>query len=283
MIDKWWIYLILYLILYVIYTQYYKIAANNTKNDGALTILLQLLSGLILLILIPIFKFKLPSNLLTYIFLIIACLFYAFSDRTNTTARRGLNVSTFSILNQLSTVFIIIFGVIFLKETLIIKKIIGAGLIIFGNIISIYKSKEKSWDKYCLYGLIGNLSLAIAVTIDVEISEEFNLPLYVSFTLIVPAILLILIERIKLKDIINEYKIGSKKAILIVCLIWGITEITILRAYQLGSVAVVAPLSSIKTLLNVFVAHFIFKESDSLAKKIIAAIIVILGVVIINI
>ena len=283
MLDKWWIYLILYLILYVIYTQYYKIAANNAKSDGALTILLQLFSGLVLLIMIPLFKFKAPTNHLTYIFLIIACLFYAISDRVNTTARKGLDVSAFSLLNQLSTVFTIILGIVFLKEALLLKKVIGAILIIFGNIISIYKTNNKSFNKYHLFGLIGNLSLAIAVTIDVGISKQFNLPLYVSFTLIVPAILLILLERVKIKDIINEYKNGNKKAIIVVCLIWGITEITILKAYQLGSITTVAPLSSIKTLLNVLVAHFIFKESDSLIKKIIASIIVVLGIIVINI
>ena len=276
-------YVILYLILYVIYTQFYKVAANNDKNDGTLTVLLQLLSGLIVLIFIPIFKIVLPTNYLIYVFLIIACIFYALSDRTYTTARRGLTVSIFSITNQLSTIFVIIFGVLFLKEPLILNKVMGALLIIFGNIISVYKRKDKWWNKYYIYSLIGNISLAVAVTIDVGISEQFNLPLYVSFTLIIPAIILMLLEKIRIKDIVSEYQSGNKKAILTVCILWGMAEITMLRAYQLGSVTVVASLCSIKTLLNVLVAHFAFKEKDSLIKKIVAAIVVVLGIVIINI
>ena len=88
--------------------------------------------------------------------------------------RKGLDVSAFSLLNQLSTVFTIILGIVFLKEALLLKKVIGAILIIFGNIISIYKTNNKSFNKYHLFGLIGNLSLAIAVTIDVGISKQFQ-------------------------------------------------------------------------------------------------------------
>ena len=58
------------------------------------------------------------------------------------------------------------------------------------------------------------VALSIAVTIDVGISEEFNLPLYVSFTLLVPALIILLFEKIKIKEVINEFKIGNKKAII---------------------------------------------------------------------
>lgn len=99
MINTWWFNIIAYLILYVIFTQFYKVATKNSKNDGALTILLQFLSGVIVLIFMPLFKFQFPITINTYIFLIIACIFYAIADRVNTTARRWLQVSTYSILS----------------------------------------------------------------------------------------------------------------------------------------------------------------------------------------
>ena len=74
----------------------------------------------------------------------IACIFYAIADRINTTARRGLEVSIYSILGQLSTVFLILWGIIFFKETIVLKKIIGALLILMGNILVIYKKVNLS-------------------------------------------------------------------------------------------------------------------------------------------
>lgn len=107
MINTWWFNIIAYLILYIIFTQFYKIATKNSKNDGALTILLQLLGGLFVLIFMPFFKVTFPKQINAYLFLGLACIFYAIADRVNTTARRGLEVSVYSILGQLSTVFVI--------------------------------------------------------------------------------------------------------------------------------------------------------------------------------
>ena len=93
MINTWWFNLIAYLVVYVVYIQFFKIVTKSSKNDKALTNLIQILSGIIVLIFIPLFDFKIPTNLKTYMFLIIACVFYAIADRCNTTAMRGLDVS----------------------------------------------------------------------------------------------------------------------------------------------------------------------------------------------
>lgn len=283
MINTWYFNIIVYLILYIIFTQFYKIATKSSKDDGALTVLLQFLGGIIVLLFIPLFKFNIPTNVSTYVMLGIACIFYAIADRVNTTARRGLEVSIYSILGQLSTVFVILWGLIFFKEAIVIKKIIGALLILFGNVAVLYKKGKFEWNKYILFSLLGNLALSIGISVDVGISDKFNMPIYVAATLIVPSLILLIFERIKIKNIIDEYKNGNKKAINIVCLTWGIMIISMLRAYQYGSVTTIAPLCSITTILNVFVAYFMLKEKDQMPRKILAAIIVILGIVLIKI
>ena len=283
MINTWYFNIIVYLVLYIIFTQFYKIATKSSKDDGALTVLLQFLGGIIVLLFIPLFKFNIPTNVSTYIMLGIACIFYAIADRVNTTARRGLEVSIYSILGQLSTVFVILWGLIFFKEAIVIKKIIGALLILFGNVAVLYKKGKFEWNKYILFSLLGNLALSIGISVDVGISDKFNMPIYVASTLIVPSLILLVFERIKIKNIINEYKNGNKMAINIVCLTWGIMIISMLRAYQYGSVTTIAPLCSVTTILNVFVAYFMLKEKDNMFKKILAAIIVILGIVLIKI
>lgn len=283
MINTWWFNIILYLVLYIIFTQFYKIATKSSQNDGALTILLQFLSGIIVLVFIPFFKFQFPTSINTYIFLGIACVFYAIADRVNTTARRGLEVSVYSILGQLSTVFVISWGIIFFKEAIILKKLLGALLILIGNIAVLYKKGKFEWNKYILFSLLGNLAMSIGISVDVGISDQFNMPIYVALTLVVPSLLIFFTERIKINDIISELKNGDKKAILAVCCSWGIMIITMLRAYQFGSVTTIAPLCAITTILNVFVAYFALKEKDSLLKKVLAAIIVILGIILIKI
>lgn len=122
MINTWWFSILLYWVFTILFTQFYKISTQSSKNDGSLTVLLQLLGGIIVLIFIPFFGIQFPNKIETYIFLAIACIFYAIADRVNTSARRGLEVSVYSILNQLSTVFVITWGIIFFKEAIVLKK-----------------------------------------------------------------------------------------------------------------------------------------------------------------
>ena len=283
MLNTWWLNIILYLILYIVFTQSYKVSTKSSKNDGALTILLQLLSGLIVLLFIPLFKIQFPSDYRTYLLLGIACVFYAITDRVNTTARRGLDVSTYSILGQLSTVFLIAWGIIFFKEAIVIKKMIGALLILIGNVIVLYRKGKFELNKYVVFSLLGNLAMSIGVSVDVGISDQFNMPIYVALTLIVPSLILLLVDKVKISNVIDEFKNGNKKSIVLVGCTWGIMIIAMLRAYQFGSVTTIAPIASITTILNVFVAYFYLKEKNSLLKKVLAALIVILGIVLIKV
>ena len=283
MFNTWWFNVIIYLILQIAFTQSYKLTTKKCKNDGALTILIQFLSGVIVLALIPLFKMQFPSNYKTYIFLGIACIFYAIADRVNTSARKGLEVSVYSILSQLSTVFIIAFGILVFKEDIIIKKLIGAALIIIANIFVIYRKGKFEWNKYVLFSIIGNLAYAIGVSVDVGISDQFNMPIYIGITLIVPSLLIMIFERINPKKIIEEFKAVNKVPLLTVCSIWGIMIISMLRAYKFGSVTTIAPICATTTILNVFVAYFLLKEKDSLLKKILAALLIIIGIILIKI
>ena len=282
MVDTWWFNLVVYLMLFTVYTQFYKKATKKSKNDGALTIILQFLGGAIVLLLVPLFKFQFPSDVRTYIFLGIACAFYALSDRLNTTARRGLEVSVHSILGQLNTVFVVIWGIIFFKEGIIPIKLLGALLIVAGNVAVLYKKGKFEWNKYVLFSLIANVTMSIGISIDVGISDQFNLPFYVAMTLIVPSLFILLVERVKFKTLTREIKHGDKKSILLVGVSWGTMLVAMLRAYQFGSVTTIAPLCALTTIINVFVAYFALKERNSIVRKAIAAIIAVIGILLIK-
>ena len=129
----------IYLILGVIFNQSYKIATKKMTKPGALTILLEIIASLSALILIPFFEMKFPTNPMVYFFFGLSIIFYTITDRLNTTVRSGIEASTFNIIQQLSTVFMIFAGLLFLKEEFVLSKFIGAILIIFSNVLIFYK------------------------------------------------------------------------------------------------------------------------------------------------
>lgn len=280
---NWTIYLIAYLILGVIFDQSYKVATRNLKNAGALTILLEFIGTVTVLFAIPFFEMKFPTDPKVYIFLTLAIVFYAINDRLNTTVRSGMEASTFSIIKQLSSVFMIFAGILFFKEEFILNKFIGAILIILSNVLIFYKKERTKPNKYVLLGILANLFYAIALFLDVNISESFNLPIYVSISLGLPTILIALAERIKPKEIINEFKVGNKSAILLTAITWSYMILAQLRAYQLGNVSIVAPLCALTVILNVIVGYIFLKEKDNLVRKIISAFLIILGIILIKV
>ncbi len=102
-------------------------------------------------------------------------------------------------------------------------------------------------------------------------------------TLGVPAILIVIIERIKLSDLKNEFSKENRLPILVTSITWSFCIVAQLRAYQLGNVSVVAPLCALLVILNVIFGYIFLKERDNLLKKIFAAGLIILGILLIKV
>ena len=272
----------MYIVLSILFTQSYKVVTKTSKSDGATTVLLQFIAGISILLFSPFFYFTFPTDWKIYLLLIIACVFYAVADRINTTVRGGIEASTFSIINQLSTVFMILAGLLFFKEPIILKKIIGGILIIFSNVFIFYKKAKQKLNKYIFLGILSNIAYSVALFLDVNISNNFNLSLYVTFTLLVSSIFIIIAEKIKLSDIKIELKNCNKKIVFLTGVCWSTMILTQLRAYQLGDVTSVAPLCALSVIGNVFVGYIFLGEKNNLIKKIIAAILIIISVFLIN-
>ena len=281
-VKSWITAVILFLIFAVSFNQCYKISTKKMNKAGSLTVLIDGIEGLFCLLFIPLFKIKLPENPYVYLFLGLACIFYAINDRIATEVRKGVEVSVYSIIKQTSTVILVLAGLFFFKEKFVLTKIIGAFLIVFSNVLVFYEKGSFKKNKYVWLGFFGCLFYTIAMIIDVNYSKQFNLPIYSAFTLILPSLLVLLFERIKFNDLANEFKNGNKRAILATCFSGALMVIFKLRAYELGEVIVVAPLCSIAVILNVIVGYFLLKEKDKLLRKLLAATLIIISVLLIK-
>lgn len=277
------IYIPFYLISTVLFNECYKVVTRTMKNSGAMSVLLQLVAGTIALFFIPFSKIVFPTNMYTYLFLGLSIIFYTIQNRLATIARSRVEASTYSILKQTSTVFMVVLGFTFFKEKFIVRKFVGILLIISSNILIFYQKKSLKMNRYLYIGIIANLSLSIALLLDVNFAQQFNLAIYISTILLIPAIFILIVEQIKRKDIINEYKNSPKKYLYLTSVSWTIMMITKLKSYQLGEVTVVAPLCSLTVILNVIVGYFWLNEKEGLLKKIIASILILISVFLIKI
>lgn len=275
-------YIGLYLVSAVLFTQHYKIVTKSMNMAAALTVLLETMAGIFCLLFLPFFSSKLPTKLSVYFFLGIAIIFYALQDRLSTIVRSGIEASTYNIIEQLTTVFMITAGVVFFKESFIINKTVGTLLILISNFLVFYHKGTFKLNRYLLLGIAANICFTMALLIDVNFSKQFNLSFYVALTLLIPAGLISKIHKIKLKHVLSEYKQGNRKAIIITAVAWGTMLLSQLGAYQQEKITVVAPLFSLTVILNVIVGYIFLKEKDHLVKKLIAGILIFISVLFIK-
>ena len=282
-LNTWWLWTIVYLISAVVFAYNFKIANKNMKDPGALTILLEVITGIFSLLMIPLFDIKFKINTSILLTLLIVICIYAITDRLNTEARYGLETSTFSMVKRLSTVFMIIFGFLFLKEPIILNKLLGAVIIIIGNVILTYNKGKFEVNKYLLMAIISQFLFAIAMVINVDLSDHFNLAFYTWITVTIPALLITIVGRHKPKDIIKEFNRYNKPRFLIAAFSWALMLNSSIRAYQLGSITIVAALLSLTPILNSLVELIFNKDTNKIIQKIIVSILLILGVILVNI
>jgi len=276
--NSWQFNVIGYLITVVVFFQFYKLAVRKAQRDGAATVLLQTIASIAILFLVPLLPITFPTDIRVYLLLIGACVFYGINDRLQTTSRKHLEVSVFSMVSQLSNVFLILIGLTVFREPVVLLKLLGAGLILIGNVFLFYKRGKIEPNKYVWIGVLATFIFAVAISIDIGISKQFNLPFYIMLTLFIPASMIFFGERIKINEVAREYNGNDRKYYLTTGIAWAFLIFFSLRSFQFGKVTTVVPLQATSVLLNVVIAYLFFGEKKDRLKKLISAILIVIGV-----
>ena len=282
MFSKWQFWTILYLISAVLFSQCFKKANRSMKDATCLTLLLEGFTALFSLLLVFMFPIQFSTSIWTYITLGIVCVIYAVTDRLNIEARYGLEPSSFSMLKQLSTVFIIIFGIVFMKQELVIHRLFGALIIVVANLLLAFNKGKFRFNKYFIMCIISNILFAIAMLINMNISSEFNVALYTFFTVGIPFCVISLVNRIKIKDLKKEFNLYNKKLFIFSALMWCLMLISSVKAYELGNVVIVASFLALTSILNSIVELIFNKDRKTFYKKLLIGILIVIGVVLVK-
>ncbi len=281
---KYMIWVICYLVFALIFSQGFKKVNRTMKNASALTVLLELFTGLFAIIMSIFFKYTFPSDIKVYITLFVVTIIYAVTDRLNIEARYGLSPSNFSMLKQLSTVFLVIFGLVFLKEQLVFKKILGAIIIVVSNVmLAVNKDGKFEFNKYFIFCLISNFLFAVAMFINVNISSMFNIGIYTLITVFIPSIIIKLFSRLSFKDLEEEFNLYNKPLFILVSFAWCMMLISSVKAYEYGSISVVAPLLTLTALTNTIYEFIVDKDKKRFYYKLVISILILIGVILIKV
>jgi drug/metabolite transporter (DMT)-like permease len=186
------------------------------------------------------------------------------------------------MLKQLSTVFIIIFGIVFMKHELVIHRLVGAGIIIIANLLLAFNKGKFRFNKYFIMCVISNLLFAVAMLINMNISSEFNVAIYTFFTVGIPFCVIALFNRVKIKELKKEFNRYDKKLFIFSALMWCLMLISSVKAYEMGNVVIVASFLALTSILNSAVELVFNRDKKTFIKKLVIGILIVIGVMLVK-
>jgi uncharacterized membrane protein len=129
---------------------------------------------------------------------------------------------------------------------------------------------------------LSNFLFAIAMLINVNISDNFNLAFYTVITDFFPSILIFIFGRHNIKELVEEFNLYDKKMFILSSFCWALMLISSVRAYQLGKVTTVAPILTLTSILNTLYEYVVLKNKNKFFQKLIASLLIITGVLLIR-
>lgn len=193
-----------------------------------------------------------------------------------------VEASEFTIVFTTRSLWTILAAVVFLGESFSSTRLVGTGLIL-SSVALVSWQKGLKLSHGTLISLLAALSFGLAFVNDAFMIRNFDVPSYLAFAFIIPALAVWAVtpnSTSKIKTMLTKdfmVKLG------ILGILYAVSAITIFLAYQIGrNAAQIAPLNQTATIVTVVLAIVFLKEKAQLARKIIGAALSFIGVVLVG-
>ena len=196
-----------------------------------------------------------------------------------------IEASRRTIISQITPLTTFVASVILLGEHTTAIKITGVILILFGNVIALYKQTGSNTNKGLRLMIFGAVALGLTYVADKFAAPHYPIMLYEVIAYGIPGIYALIIASLIRKNIIgnirreiqlNGWRIPLLSAISITGYYF------MLKSFLLTDVSVAAPVIFTATILTVLGGIILLRERSSITQKVIGAIAVFIGVVLIR-
>lgn len=230
---------------------------------------------------------KIPIGVEPWLLFTLNMVLYTIFTLANFQMNKHMDISLTSILGQSKTLLMFVGALILFQEPVTTNKVLGVLLIIIGNVVLFLNKKFDTRGinrKGMFYLTLTVIALTITAFVDARLVQEFSINFYGMISYLIPGLLTIPFLLRNLKG--NEIKVGLKKflnPILLMGVVAPLGYSALLEAYKLAPKSVVYPIGNISTLVLVLLGVIFLKEREKLQRKIIAAVIVVAGAILLSI
>ncbi len=279
----WFIYALISAIIGVAYSVVARKLSVESENPRALSIVFNGCSALIAL---SLFLFENwwfnPVPLHVWGLVILSVVLYAVFEGTQFYGRKYVDVSTSSIIFRLNTVIAVFTSFVFLRESITVNKIIATLLILFGTYLVTVKNLSLKFNKGFIYILVATFAIGLVRPVDKTAAAFFSPALYTVMVYIGPAFVMLFFPKIiKLQELWKEVRLG-RYLIPLLGIINVFEYYFMIKAYSLADASLVVPIVSLSTVFTVVVGIIFLGERDNLLKKLAAAVLAFIGLLLIK-
>ena len=193
-----------------------------------------------------------------------------------------IGASENSIIGASTRLWVVFGAFIFLHEPFSLHKVIGTIVILLGIVISQWKKEKLIINKGAILALLAALGYALTEIISFYILRNFDVPSFSVYSCFLPVLALLIIKPTSVKKLIFYFRLKRAINISVVSVNDTVSTMLLFRAYQVGhNAAQIGPLMATQTIISVLLAIIILKERNNMVNKIIGALIVVAGVMLI--
>ncbi len=232
-----------------------------------------------------ILNFEFPQTIYAWPIIIASGILWAGVAITMTKSYKYLEASFIAPASRARIILVLIFSLIFLKETLNSTKLAGT-LLVFGGLVFLSYKKGTNFaklkEKGMIYLVLSIVIISIALifnkfAINFFNPETYNFIIYMSASLF-------LFPWIISKGKESKKMIKSRFLFLIVIasVLSVLYNYFTLIAFKFAEANVIIPLTELSSLVAVFGGIILFRERKDMLKKIISTVIVVAGVILIS-
>ncbi len=215
----------------------------------------------------------------------LATVAYGVFDAIQFFARKHVEASRSTVIFQIAPAVTFTVSILLLREEITFIKLLAVILIVIGNMVALYRHGGKVTKLGLILTVSAAVSVGLAYVADKVASLHYPLGLYMTITYLMPAFYVFIIflasRRNRIARLKNEIILGTwKLPFLSAVSVAG--YYMLLKTLGIAQASVAIPIIFTQTILVALGGIFILKEKSNILEKIIGAVLVFGGVVLLH-
>lgn len=261
-----------------------KMLLRDEESDPiAYSIIFQFLVAVIIGIYTLFVGFHLPNLTTLWWNMILMTVLYALANIFTFTGIQLIEASEFTVLFTTRSLWTILTASLFLGEHFLLIQFVGVFLIFLSVILVNFKQKKFVFNKGVVFAFLGAAAIGIAFVNDAYIVRSSDIASYETIAFFLPALLLLLFYPKSVKHFKRFSHMPTLLKMLAFSGLYAVGAFTLYSAYAIArNASALSAISQLITIITVLLAVVFLKETTGILKKIVAAVIAFIGVVLIG-